>query len=102
MVRDSARHFAAPLRAVQKILIGAVLVAIGYLAALLVPLSPELRGASFNHAVAKHAVAPAPNRAPPATSGEAPSAHSPQRDFDYFPDHYQNQAKEVAEPINTF
>jgi hypothetical protein len=33
----------------------------------------------------------------PAGSGAAPS-----RGFDYFPDHYVNQAKEPAEPIATF
>ena len=27
---------------------------------------------------------------------------APARDFDYFPDHYRNQAKEPAEPIDTF
>jgi hypothetical protein len=27
---------------------------------------------------------------------------APARDFDYFPDHYRNQAKEPVEPVDTF
>ena len=32
----------------------------------------------------------------------APTATAPTRDFDYFPDHYVNQATKVEEPIPTF
>ena len=29
-------------------------------------------------------------------------ANRPERDFDYFPDHYVNQAMKIEEPISTF
>jgi hypothetical protein len=33
---------------------------------------------------------------------DAAASSDRQRDFDYFPDHYRNQATEPAEPIATF
>jgi hypothetical protein len=37
-----------------------------------------------------------------ASAAVARTEAAPGRDFDYFPDHYRNQAKEPAEPIDTF
>jgi hypothetical protein len=34
--------------------------------------------------------------------GDTPSKDDKERGFDYFPDHYHNQATEPAEPIATF
>jgi hypothetical protein len=36
---------------------------------------------------------------PPAAASKAPEAQQP---FDYFPDHYVNQAKEASQPIDQF
>jgi hypothetical protein len=38
----------------------------------------------------------------PMAAGDSASSADPSRGFDYFPDHYVNQAKEPAEPIATF
>jgi hypothetical protein len=37
-----------------------------------------------------------------ASVGDTPSKADKERGFDYFPDHYRNQATEPAEPIATF
>ena len=44
------------------------------------------------------AVMPGVQAVPPSAARDA----SVEQPFDYFPDHYRNQAKERAEPIDTF
>jgi hypothetical protein len=88
------------LRVAKRVLVGATLVAVGYLAALVAPAFVGISDAvSIDSAAAvKHAAADATRvgaTSPAAAAGES-------RDFDYFPDHYQNQAKEASEPPDTF
>jgi hypothetical protein len=85
------------LSAGRRFLACVVLIAIGYIAALLASPSAELRfGVGVGNAAAmKDATPPAPTSSPSAATGSA-------SDYDYFPDHYQNQAREAAEPASTF
>jgi hypothetical protein len=89
-------------RAVRRGLVGAALVVAGYLAALLASISVAILGgpgsdnASDAGAAASSAFA---QKAPPEAAIAASRA---QHDFDYFPDHYTNQAREVAEQPPTF
>ncbi|HVO91046.1 MAG TPA: hypothetical protein VMV45_21095 [Casimicrobiaceae bacterium] len=48
------------------------------------------------------ASASASDRMPKSAQCKANTSVGSRYDFDYFPDHYQNQATEVAEPIATF
>ncbi len=41
-------------------------------------------------------------RRPAASDAAVKSGATQDQPFDYFPDHYVNQAKEPAEPIDTF
>jgi hypothetical protein len=85
------------LSTARRILVGAALIAIGYIAALLASQSAELPfGVGIGSAAAvKDATPPASAPSPSAATSSAP-------DYDYFPDHYQNQAREAAEPASTF
>jgi hypothetical protein len=88
------------MRAAKRALIGAALVAIGYIAALLAsPSVAMLSGPEGN-------VSDAGAAAPPSFAHIAPtkpaSTRRMQQDFDYFPDHYINQAREAAEQPPTF
>ena len=80
------------MNAAKRVLIGAALVAGAYLASLLVSGSaaiPVVSGSSSDAGAA-------------ASSAEPGSASRASRDFDYFPDHYTDQAREVAEQPATF
>lgn len=88
-----------PLNATRRIVVGAALVAIGYIAALVVSPSTELPfGVSIGSAAAARDAATETRRAAPSAS----TASESQLAFDYFPDHYVNQAREVAEQPPTF
>ena len=85
----------------RHIVVGAVLVAVGYLAARVAsPATDSAFGPGIGRvAAAKHAASD------PARAGLAASpavTNESARDFDYFPDHYVNQAREVAEQPPTF
>ncbi len=86
---------------VKRALAGAALVAAGYFAALLASTSLIGPGtvakgtASDATAVAASALAQKPSSPEAAADGR-------QRDFDYYPDHYTNQAREVADQPPTF
>ena len=68
------------------------------LAGVIVELQPvEVLG--FGGALANGA---APRAASPSPATRDVAAKAPDQPFDYFPDHYVNQAKEPAEPIATF
>lgn len=87
----------------KRILVAASLVAFGYLAALLAPTTVGAPGGvAFGTATpVKHFGTAVADRAAATTQRDA-AAMELQRGFDYFPDHYANQATEVAEPIATF
>lgn len=89
------------LRIAKRILVGAGLVAVGYVGAQVAP-SPagSIFAASFRGITSTAQTAP--EGSSPSPSRDAPGTGASQRDFDYFPDHYQNQAKEAAKPIDTF
>lgn len=84
------------LRIAKRVLVGAALIAMGYVGAQVAP-SPvdSIFAAGFHGAASTR-------HAGPESLHAAPGTDAAQRDFDYFPDHYQNQATEVAEPIDTF
>src|SRR5215472_1463489 len=77
------------------IITGVVLFALGYLTAVVA--SPAIEspfGTGFGRAVAaKHVADPVRGRVPSSPA----LVMEPGRDFDYFPDHYTNQAREAAE-----
>ena len=79
----------------RRVLAGAALVAAGYLAALFTPISGALVGAPAIGNVSDAGTA-ASSVVAPGGSTDGPDRSS-QRDFDYFPDHYVNQAREVAD-----
>ena len=84
--------------ATRRILAGAALVALGYIVALIASPSAEPPfGVSVGSAAGVKGVGDAGRFASSATA-----ANESPRAFDYFPDRYQNQAKEAAEPIDTF
>lgn len=71
------------------------------LAALIVELQPaEVLG--FGGAHASGAAQRAASPSFPARDTATKSGATQDRPFDYFPDHYTDQAKEPAEPIDTF
>jgi hypothetical protein len=78
------------------------LAALGYLAAPLVGQSLPPRSAAS--ATANQAAIGSGQTATNADAASplAPTATAPNRDFDYFPDHYVNQATKAEEPIPTF
>lgn len=93
-------HTPATLRVAKKVLGFAVIVATLNVAVLFATVSlgtvhefPEMTPG--RHAAAQSARAPA-------AAAEQPENRAPERDFDYFPDRYVNQATEPAEPIATF
>jgi len=87
------------LRIAKRILVCAGLIAVGYVGAQIAP-SPvgSIFAAGFRSTSSM--AHPDPESPLQASSHDAPDAS--QGAFDYFPDHYQNQAKEAAEPIDTF
>jgi hypothetical protein len=88
------------LRIAKRIVVGLGLVAVGYVGAHVAP-SPvdNLFAAAISTASTRHSGVD-PSRPPP--SPNAPGVGASQRDFDYFPDHYQNQARDVAPPVDQF
>jgi len=71
------------------------------LAAVIVELQPaEMLG--FGGALANGAGPRAASPSPATRDAAAKPATAQEQPFDYFPDHYINQAKEPAEPIATF
>jgi hypothetical protein len=107
MLQNPTRQSSAPLRAVQKALIVTALIAIAYVAVQIAGSSlgslDEFSGMTLGSATTANPATTTPTPLAPSSSrGEKHDSRTPQRDFDYFPDHYQNQAKEVAEPIATF
>jgi hypothetical protein len=92
---------ASPLNPMtRRVIAGSALIAIGYVAALVTSPATELTfGTGIGHAsTAKHAVFDA------GRTGQLPSPAAPAspQTFDYFPGHYVNQAREVAEQPPTF
>ena len=76
----------------------AILVA---LAGVIVEVQPgEVLG--FDDAHAKGVAPRAASRSYPVPNATAKRGATQEQPFDYFPDHYTNQAKEPAEPIATF
>ncbi len=87
------------IRTLKSALIGAALVATAYLAALLASIAVAMLDGS-GHASDAGA---APSAFASKASQEAAVVTSQaQHDFDYFPDHYTNQSREVAEQPPTF
>src|SRR5215831_12804052 len=85
----------------RRVATGALLVALGYVAALIVPILASLPGAaslgvatssSRDSALPPPRLLLAPQRAPAATSDSQAAS-------DYFPEHYRNQATEPAEQL---
>ena len=92
------------LLAARRILVGAALIAVGYVGAHMVP-SPvdSLFAAGFGSTVsAKHYAPSSSDRKSPVVPREGAGEGAIRRDFDYFPDHYRNQGKEVDENVSTF
>lgn len=85
----------------RRIVAGVALFALGYLAALVVSPTTE---SSFVAAFARAAAAK--QTTPDAVRGRVASSPAlimePRSDLDYFPDHYINRAREVAEQPPTF
>jgi hypothetical protein len=81
-----------------RIVVGGVLIALGYVAALVTSQGSEVTFGIGRVGATRHAALDAGH------PGEAPSPAdtTPAHDFDYFPDHYNNQAREVAEQPPTF
>ena len=104
MPRYAAGHKSATLQVARKVLIAAVVIAAAYVAVLL---TGELVGSpdAFSsvtlgrHTTAKHRAATRLDSSPSLAGGQADDSGN---DFDYFPDHYRNQATEPAEPVATF
>ena len=94
----------APRKAgiLRRLIAGLMLVAAGYIAAILAPMLVGLPGGASLGIAATPASASAAESVIKAVQCEATTASRPRYDFDYFPDRYQNQATEVAEPIATF
>ena len=92
------------LLAARRILVGAALVATGYLFAVIAPAPLDFfhSAASGSDAEAKVHGTSASARSVLAPPSEGSSPASVQRDFDYFPDHYRNQGKEADENVPTF
>jgi hypothetical protein len=85
----------------KRALIGVALVVIGYVAALLGP-APSVAipsGPGGNASDGSAAAQPASHSTSPPG---AASTGRMQEAFDYFPDHYTNQAGEVADQASTF
>jgi hypothetical protein len=97
-------HSRPALLAARRIVVGAALVATGYLVAVIAPapLGFFRSAASSSAAEAKARGTPASARSLVAAPSEASTPASVQRDFDYFPDHYRNQGKEADENAPTF
>ena len=91
----------SPMTGAKRILIGVTLVAVGYLAALLVSGSAAIPGGRGDNASDASAAASSVF-AHRASREEGDRIKPAARDFDYFPDHYVNQAREVAEQPPTF
>jgi hypothetical protein len=88
----------SPARVTRRIAVGAALIAVGYGVALVVSPSIQLPSSVSvgNAAAVKHAAERPASPAPASADNASPP------DFDYFPDHYKNQAREPSEPTDTF
>src|SRR5438105_855572 len=89
-------------RAVRRGLIGAAVVAAGYLVALLASISVAILGGPGSGNAYDAGAAASSTFAQKASPDAAIAASRAQYDFDYFPDHYTNQARAVAEQPPTF
>lgn len=96
-LRIAARS-SATVSITRRIAASVALIAVGYVAALVASPSIQLplgvgpsHGAAANQA-AERSAAPA----------SATANLAAPRDFDYFPDHYQNEAREPSQPADTF
>jgi len=88
------------MRIAKRAVIGVTLLVIGYVAALLGPASVAIPGDPRGNASDAGAAAqPASHSTSPPG---AASMRGMQQDFDYFPDHYTNQAREAADRASTF
>ena len=92
---------ATAARVLKRALVGAALVAAGYLAALLAPIPIAILDASGIGSPPDAAAAPSAFEHRPPREGAVAANRAP-RDFDYFPDHYTNRARDVAEQPPTF
>jgi hypothetical protein len=83
---------------------GALLVGLGYVAALVVPILAGLPGGASLGVATSSSRDPAlpPPRLLVSPRRALTAASEPQAAFDYFPDHYRNQATEPAEQLPTF
>jgi hypothetical protein len=90
------------MRVARRAAIGVALVTIGYFAALLASISVAIVGEPGSGNASDAGAAAPPVFAHGNLSPEAASTGRMQNDFDYFPDHYNNQAREVAEQPPTF
>jgi hypothetical protein len=101
MSHRSVSHPSRATSLAKRVFIGAALAAAAYLAAVLASNSIAILGGAENNpsdadATASSILAPGDSReGADHLSGAA-------REFDYFPDHYLNQAREVAEQPPTF
>ena len=90
-------HYLSMVRAKQARIAGRfALAAIAATAVVIVGMASITSVGDFSAGALRDANANTPATAPAASSA------TPSRDFDYFPDHYVNQATEPAEPIATF
>jgi hypothetical protein len=87
---------------VKRALVGAALVATGYLAALLASISVAIVGGTGSGNASDVGAAAPSEFAQKAVPDRAAPTDRTRRDFDYFPDHYANQGSEVAEQPPTF
>ena len=100
MLQSFVSASSSAMSTAKRALIGVALVVIGYVAALLGPASVAIpNGPGGNASDAGAAAQPASDSTSPPG---AASTRGMQQDFDYFPDHYTNQAREVADQASTF
>jgi hypothetical protein len=104
MPHHAADHKSATLRIVRRILFAVAVVAAAYVAVLvsgefLDSLDAFSAMPLGSQTAAKHHTA---TRLDSSLSLAGAQADRSGGDFDYFPDHYRNQATEPAEPIATF
>ena len=98
-----ARNSSSAVSVTKRVIVGATLVVVGYLAAVLAPPTVGIGGVTFGIAApVQHLSAAVAARTAAAMQRNAAGGGPLRRDFDYFPDHYTNQATEVEEPIATF
>lgn len=100
----SGHRIPATLRIARRILIAAAIVAAGYVTVLVtgefLGSLDEFSGMTLGSQTASEQSMP--GRLNPSPSPARARTDREERDFDYFPDHYRNQATEPAEPIATF